>query len=460
MKISASFPAFRVFREKPRDLTTTMKRETRILLFALGAIFALANLLSSFSSGSKKGPNHGSFEMTQEEDEKPLRHEEQHSSTTYDQTAVFLNAFIPGNDQYIGKEWEISERVSLEIIAEQVAQMADSGRSSDIHVYVTSVSPKPNVLNQTHLDDLCHKASNGSIPCTLSRHIDSGGELDTLSGLYEYCQQHNSATTLLSPSSLSPRVIYVHNKGSFHPSTKNTLWRRAMTAAVVHDSCLSPPNQTCSACGLQFSAPPKMFTNLFPGNFFAASCEYILQLWHPKEYKQKQEAMIRQVFHWRKKGRFHFHDKDDKGWAIGSGRYVPEHWIGSHPFLQPCDLSIPENYWYWHEHSVNETADWEFSMFPRNHTRMSTSHQQNIEKQLSMYKFLAGQLYRHLYLYNATPPLTSWMYDYYPDGDFWRALVQRYSSKVVQDFVLEPRMNRTYFFEYFTQTGSLPPMDD
>jgi hypothetical protein len=118
-----------------------------------------------------------------------------------------------------------------------------------------------------------------------------------------------------------------------------------------------------------------------------------------------------------REGRFHFGPKDTQGWVMGSGRYTPEHWIGSHPFIKPCDLSVEEKYWYWedHEHSPDE---FKWSMYPRIKDEPTVSNATLLidpDIRLRSYVFLAGLLYRHIHLYNATPPESSWMYNALPE---------------------------------------------
>jgi hypothetical protein len=64
------------------------------------------------------------------------------------QTAIFLNAYIPPTDQYKGKEWETSENVSLGIVSDQLSQIAESyAGSRGVTVYVTTVAK--DILNGT-----------------------------------------------------------------------------------------------------------------------------------------------------------------------------------------------------------------------------------------------------------------------------------------------------------------------
>lgn len=136
-----------------------------------------------------------------------------------------------------------------------------------------------------------------------------------------------------------------------------------MMDAVGSEQCLNPPNNTCDVCGLQFAAPPRMFTMLFPGNFFAASCG-IKRLHSPLEYTKRQHEVVRNAQALGKAGRLHI-ISTKQPWTLGIDRYAPEHWIGSHPFIRPCDLSVQEDYWYWEKHAHSPQRDFKWAMWPR-----------------------------------------------------------------------------------------------
>lgn len=61
--------------------------------------------------------------------------------------------------------------------------------------------------------------------------FSNGSEVNTLMILYNYC--------LKKPKDEHVKVLYFHNKGSFHPSEKNTEFRRALDCFNLSPYCLS-----------------------------------------------------------------------------------------------------------------------------------------------------------------------------------------------------------------------------
>lgn len=324
--------------------------------------------------------------------------------------AIFLNAFFSPEDPTAG----------IEIVEEQVRQINKSHLAADqkqVEIHITSMG---NELfdNATRVQEFCNNISN--VQCIHDNYLKQGYEIDTLSRLYEYCQANTNG-----------KAIYIHNKGSFHPSLTNMRWRRAMLDAVTDRSCVSADN-ACNVCGLQFAAPPRMFSLLFPGNFFVASCSYVNQLYHPKPFYDEMVKLHERMRLWIRQGRLNCYLKARKPWNIGSGRYTPEHWIASHPNVSPCDLSTHVDYWYWRKHN-HSRDEFQWSMFPRpglNNTLefdgQGVLMQNNPDLRLREYFLLPGLFFRWLHLYNATPPDDSWIWKWFPDGAFWKAAFQQY----------------------------------
>jgi hypothetical protein len=136
-----------------------------------------------------------------------------------------------------------------------------------------------------------------------------------------------------------------------------------------------------------------------------------------------------------------------KNWVTGKGRYAPEHWIGSHPQLSPCDLSVEENYWYWQDHAPPHSQDeFQFAMAPRrkfntSNDFKSTETRENPDLRLREYTLLPGLLHRFITLYNETPPEDSWIWKWMPDSEFWKKGLVKYGNDVV-DIVSSPGFDR------------------
>jgi hypothetical protein len=352
---------------------------------------------------------------------------------------IFFNAFFP-------LPLNITSYPTIQnammIVSEQIEQIGiNFAGKQNVTIHVTTV--QVNALNSSLLDDICDKATNGRVNCVLSSHFDEGGEIDTLSELYTFCQTAEDST----------RAVYIHNKGSFHPGIGNDRWRRAMTDAVTDERCLKPANETCDLCGLQFVAPPKMFNILLPGNFFAASCKYVKRLLSPSTFAEKLPKLQRGKT-WRS---FQFNTIKKKRWVLGSGRYAAEHWITSHPSIMPCDLSVQEDYWYWegHDHSKDE---FQWSMWPRSDANRSgqtkwpeSIKDGNPDLRLREYGLLASQLYRWINLYNSTPSESSWIWSHFPDGLYWKDALRKYGHKVVE-VVMNQTFDRNQSFSEFVSS--------
>ena len=352
-----------------------------------------------------------------------------HSSIA--RTHVFFNAYIPKNEEHKDTPNEVSGKAAWKIISEQLEQIGNSHAARQgATIHITTVGS--NEAHGSDIDKLCNDATNGKVECVFSQHIDDNGEeLDTLQDLYRHCR---------APENLHSRVVYMHNKGSYHPSSQNDKLRRAMTDAVTSQMCLEPQDNTCNVCGLVFSAPPQMYAPVMPGNFFTTSCDYVNELFPPRIFRRRMRMLIARAKQLINEGRFHFRNEREanKPWVMGSNRYAAEHWIGTHPNVRPCDLSTKPEYWYWenHDHSKDE---FEWAMYPRkgfsHYQEFSNSDNVDIfinaDLRLSAYTLLPGLLWRFSHLYNQMPPDDSWIFKL-PDGSFWKDAIQKHGHRAVE----------------------------
>jgi hypothetical protein len=162
--------------------------------------------------------------------------------------AIFYNV-------YISKEADKEElEQSLAIVDDQMGQVgasyAASHKNKPVNVFFNTVG-KRGVLDNAYMALVCSDRSN--IRCIHMDHYDEGHEEVTLQRVYDYCQTHQEP---------GQKIVYMHNKGSFHPGGENHWWRRHMTLAVTDEKCLNPANNTCNTCGLVFFG---VWAMMYPG---------------------------------------------------------------------------------------------------------------------------------------------------------------------------------------------------
>ena len=98
----------------------------------------------------------------------------------------------------------------------------------------------------------------------------SGSEEITLNLLHNYCES--------KPSS---KVLYFHDKGSFHNNEGNRLFRRILNCFTLNTNCIETLDNH-DICGWRFSPIPHPH---FSGNFWWARCDYVNKLVHPLSWQ-------------------------------------------------------------------------------------------------------------------------------------------------------------------------------
>ncbi|EED87216.1 predicted protein [Thalassiosira pseudonana CCMP1335] len=146
-----------------------------------------------------------------------------------------------------------------------VAGAEDVERVQDIFdEQLTELDPRLHVLNAS-ITSLGHPLPN--IPNHMIReHIaEWGDEGITLHALWNYCRSNNNHET---------KVIYLHSKGSFHPTVENDKLRRFITEGALSEECAILPD-TCDVCSSRMSHLPHSHTS---GNMWLARCDYVAKL--------------------------------------------------------------------------------------------------------------------------------------------------------------------------------------
>jgi hypothetical protein len=347
-------------------------------------------------------------------------------------STIFYNAFFdPENGEH-----------GLGIVEEQLEQIASSyvARDRQVTIYFNTIGAP--ILNQDKLDQLC---TTRNVDCKLLNHFQSAYEEVTLQSLYDFCQKQ---------ANQSLRVAYVHNKGSLnsHKGGRNDIWRRHLTAAALNEQCWNPPDDACNVCGLQFWP---IWSTFFPGNMWTAKCSYITKLLPPTGFQVNMDGLHKKTKELGKKGKivngvYPFIPRNGEPYKgrFGMERFALEHWVGSHPDLVPCDVcgDLDANLRDWGEDGGDKRneSDFRWSMAPHHPLTPRPGYWWTLQRskinkvlpdrnaRMREYFLLPGYLHKWIYLYNATPPSSSWVWSWYPDAKEWQQKVKELGTNVIE----------------------------
>ena len=418
----------------------TTNRQKRILLVALSFVatylkIAWVSTPTSYlvSNSSSSSSSHITLNLP-------------HPQTIYTQAkdatlVVFYNLFIPHTD-------DKAINNAINVTTDQISQVSaalsrlevlrTTSKHSEHGVLFYNLIGNIDALSQSKMADLCH-SYHPKLDCIQLQHYTNATEYVTLSNLHEYCHTQH---VLDDPTK---RVVYLHSKGSFHDHGKQTPWRRQLTNASLHPDCLYPPNETCDVCGAQYYT---MFASMFPGNMWTAKCSYIRKLLPPVkggEYERRKVKAIKQFFLLKEEGILH----NTLGWHqdvfYGLDRYIWEHWVGSHPELQPCEIHATMiGFWDMVEgkKDVSEKhGHYDWGLGPRRELIFTkagdkTDWKSNDEDaNFKQFYYLAGNLIKWISLYDTVPKQDSWVWKHFLAGHKWKVHVAKYGTDSLRALV-------------------------
>jgi hypothetical protein len=164
---------------------------------------------------------------------------------------------------------------------------------------------------------------------------DDGNEVLSLANLHSHCVENRNDV-----------VWYLHSKGALHASEANDALRQRLTEHVLaggDNGCVALLTANkADVCGMRMSPYPHWH---YPGNMFAARCDYVAKLDAPDAYERGAVSC-------RKNKNGNELDNDDvlyrvmlrgiatectEQWRIGVGRFAAEHWIASLPNARFAD---------------------------------------------------------------------------------------------------------------------------
>ena len=195
-------------------------------------------------------------------------------------------------------------------------------------------------------------------------------------------------------------------------------WRDYLTVGALSEECRNMPS-SCNVCSTRMSPLPHPHT---PGNMWAARCSYVKKLIDPVSF---QGEMFR-YYAEGKQGRA-LQCNFRNVWCVGRGRFAAEHWVHSHPDVQPCDLDNDSTFKWgapapWHASHMAEVAKnctaekavgmktLSLSAAPRPAFNYSVGAKHRCA---FCGKDLAQRLDEYQFLYKQKPPSTWWGWNFF-----------------------------------------------
>jgi hypothetical protein len=347
---------------------------------------------------------------------------------------------------------------AINIVHEQIDAIAASPIALEPVMLYYNLIGNGLAWNETQMQHLCQSKST-YLSCQLLRTYVNASESVTLQALHDFCRR-----TADDVAQHHYRVTYLHTKGSFHDSVKNTHWRRLLTTAALHPDCIHPPpfpdgdengnnneplsssssssSTTCNLCGLQFVT---QFTFFVPGNMFTTHCSYVQKLLPLDQYKILQQQRVKELLLLKLQNQLRNSilpvEQLD---YYGLDRYADEHWIGSHPDVIPCDLDPYSDI----ARIFNGTlpiTELAWRRAPRIHGvvgGIGDDRQDIVRNDIDLRRreilLLPGLIHRWWILYRQMPNPTSWIWKFFPDGDFWQQAIATYGAAEAVQKVTAP----------------------
>jgi len=232
--------------------------------------------------------------------------------------AIFYNVYIP--------EVQNPEGYASNIVQEQLSQIVNN-KSSEL--------PDNTLLFYSMIGSNKTLDCPEGLSCQLLGYHPKGYEEVTLTELHRYCQAHQSSI-----------VTYLHNKGSLHGHGQQKVLRRLATRSTLSQECMGMRRRKgCNVCGLQFQRSPHLH---FSSNMWTAHCDYIAQLFSPREYAEKRMEMCllyearrdpnNDTYFCEPGTSLDDNMTESVAQTNGLGRHAMEFWVGSHPSLNPCHV--------------------------------------------------------------------------------------------------------------------------
>jgi len=366
-----------------------------------------------------------------------IEHEdEKYFSDSISPLVVFYHISIPPNDKKLSALHALKSQLDVLSKGQYDIISRSYHRQRHVILYYTIAG---NSTKIGFFTKICQDPSNhltcrklGELP---SAEANSG---ESLRNLHKFCLAKPSQSVTYISNTL-PGTYGVNKTESFSMQKI-----RAHTTAVTSKMCLKK-RDTCNVCGSEFYPLP---FNHFIGNTFTASCDYVKDLLPPEKFENAMndaagDTLVSQLRRAVTTELFPFTPQN-----LGLDQYSVEHWIGSHPDFEPCDVAPVRHSWFplftggsYLPNDFTSSRSYDF-MWARAPRRSSAPVGQLSRKTETMatetdnivfreYYYLAGNLFRWFKLYNKAPPQNSWVWQWYPSGNEWMQGAKKHGSDVV-----------------------------
>jgi hypothetical protein len=151
-----------------------------------------------------------------------------------------------------------------------------------------------------------------------------------------------------------------------------------------------------------------------------ARCDYILRLTKPEEFESAMSALTKPGL-------------APHGLAVpfsaaspsqtGMGRFSAEHWVHSHPSVQPCDV-FPGSFTYGYS-GLESNNEWleDLQLAPRYPLQRFGGHPGRVFRDTqtidsNWFYSLTGRLFEWRMLHDTMPECNSWIWNYYNESDW------------------------------------------
>jgi hypothetical protein len=297
------------------------------------------------------------------------------------------------------------------------------------------------------IEAFCLDERHGNITCKALSHFPVPYEGETLQQLHQFCRRYPDSIVSYLQSDLPPYM----KQHIGEPAQRFNLLLH-LSRAALSPECIEAVRRDdehisrCNTCGLVFY---KLWTLFYPGNIFTASCTYVNDLLPPSTFEQQMEeyvkaALLARLLGYLQSGVFigHFTRKSihepygvDLPEMWGLDRFSVDFWLGSHPKLNPCDVSgnVAHNLSYWQgltvaaasggkerrygpvvEAPTHDGSPFHFNVSRYNATLLDDSIR------MREVSFLAGHLARWHHLYGSVPASNSRVWSFFPDSGYWK----------------------------------------